>query len=146
MTTKDLRLYHSLWEACRRGNEAEVFSIVGKFNYSKLNINLGGGSEKKNALHYATDAGYIQVVRVLVEDGHADINSVTRDRRTALHMAAGNDYYDIVSYLLSRRGIGYKIRDKSGKLAFHCTHIGQIRNLFRDRNMQPIPRGYKDYF
>ena len=59
-------------------------------------------------------------------------------------MVAGNDYFYIVAYLLSLEGIDYKIRDKSGKLAFHCSQIGQIRDLFRDRKMQPIPYGYKE--
>jgi len=135
---------HNLWEACRGGKIDAVNEFI---ESGKIDINIGGGLEKKNALHYAVDAGHLDIVKLILEKGKANVNALTQENRSALHMAAGNDYDDIVFYLLSYPiEANHKIRDKSGKLAFHCCHCGRVREIFRDQKKGPLPMGYKGYF
>lgn len=54
------------------------------------------------SLHFAVEGGYLEIVSLLLEKG-ADVNSITHNSATALHLAIRNkDNYKIVTALLDK--------------------------------------------
>jgi ankyrin repeat protein len=50
-------------------------------------------------LHFARN---IDIVKCLVEQGHADVNVKDRNKQTPLHIAADKCNFDIVKYLVEQ--------------------------------------------
>jgi ankyrin repeat protein len=65
------------------------------------------------ALHYASGAGCLEVVKFLIEKG-ADINTAKYERWTALHSAAYRGNLETIRFLLDK-GVDPTIRDTDGK-------------------------------
>ena len=54
-------------------------------------------------LHLACSQGYIEVVKVLVVSGKANLNLLLHERGTPLHCACNAGKVGIVSYLLNQK-------------------------------------------
>ncbi|APR98703.1 ankyrin repeat domain-containing protein [Wolbachia endosymbiont of Folsomia candida] len=65
------------------------------------------------ALHYASGAGCLEVVKFLVKEG-SDINTAKYERWTALHAASYKGDLEIIRFLLDK-GADPRIRDRDGK-------------------------------
>lgn len=65
------------------------------------------------ALHHASGAGCLEVVKFLIEEG-ADINTAKYEKWTALHAASYKGNLEIIKLLLEK-GANPNIRDTDGK-------------------------------
>lgn len=54
-------------------------------------------------LHLAVEQGGLERVRLLAGDHNIQLDVQLKNGRTALHLAAANDYYEIVEFLLSKK-------------------------------------------
>ena len=61
-------------------------------------------------LHYAARAGQLDVVTLLVESG-ASATHESKDNKTALTLAAGNNHADVLSYLLKHEHDTHRLMD-----------------------------------
>ena len=52
------------------------------------------------ALHWACKAGFLDIVKVLVEIGGANVNQLNSSHNTPLHIAAKNGFMEICKYLI----------------------------------------------
>jgi len=82
-------------------------------------------------LHAAVMKRQVHLIPSILASG-IDINCQDSNRQTALHIAAKNDFTEIVELLLSRNA-KTDITDKSGKTAFYCAvearHIASAKLL-----------------
>ena len=73
--------------------------------------------ENKSALHIGAWKGYVDVVKVLIQEG-ADVNAVDEDKMTTLHVVAQYGHIDIVK-LLIQNGADVNAVSKDGRTALH---------------------------
>lgn len=72
-----------------------------------------------NTLHLASQNGRLGIIRMLLtSEFHLDVNSVTGDGHSALHLAALAENAGVVQELL-RAGANALLRDKEGQTAIH---------------------------
>ncbi|GAB5355500.1 hypothetical protein AAMO2058_000211000 [Amorphochlora amoebiformis] len=73
--------------------------------------------DQTTALHFAAQAGHVNITRLLLRAG-ASPRLQTRSGRTALHLAAKKGVVDVASQLCKAGGVKlYRSRDKKGKQA-----------------------------
>ncbi|XP_012884869.1 PREDICTED: notch-regulated ankyrin repeat-containing protein [Dipodomys ordii] len=87
-------------EAVRRGNTAELQSLLQNMTSCEFNVN-SFGPEGQTALHQSVIDGNLELVKLLVKFG-ADIRLANRDGWSALHIAAFGGHQDIVLYLITK--------------------------------------------
>eukprot|EP00733_Pompholyxophrys_punicea_P001353 Pompholyxophrys_punicea_v1_NODE_640_length_1540_cov_18.216835.p1 type:complete len:209 gc:universal NODE_640_length_1540_cov_18.216835:373-999(+) len=92
-------------------------SIVGFFSMAKTQAPLVNLNSSKEALCvsllYSASRGNIEGVQLIIENELIDIDTGDYDKRTALHVAAGEGHYDIVKYLVER-GASVNVKDRTG--------------------------------
>jgi len=81
-------------------------------------------------LHWATDRGHLDVVKMLLDRDSELLNLQENDGQTSLHYAASNEHQDIVKYLLSK-GADAEICDNEGLKACNDDTDPVIVELFR---------------
>lgn len=59
----------------------------------------------------------MSILEILIENG-ADLNTLSNDNKTALHLAAYYNYYDLCSFLVANE-CELNVQDVSGKTALH---------------------------
>lgn len=84
-----------LWKACLSGDSYKVKQLI------EQGVNLmARGLFNWTALHYAADAEFDEVCRVILESGQSvDVDARTEDGQTALHLAAKKDSLPVVIIL-----------------------------------------------
>lgn len=87
-------------EALRKGNTAELHSLLRGMTNCEFNVN-SFGPEGQTALHQSVIDGNLELVKLLVKFG-ADVRLANRDGWSALHMAAFGGHQDIALYLITR--------------------------------------------
>ncbi|XP_026549289.1 notch-regulated ankyrin repeat-containing protein [Notechis scutatus] len=87
-------------EAVRKGNTAELHSLLQNMSSCEFNVN-SFGPEGQTALHQSVIDGNLELVKLLVKFG-ADIRLANRDGWSALHIAAFGGHQDIVLYLITK--------------------------------------------
>jgi len=98
-------------------------SVLGKDNIvnyllqNEAKINYKNATNGWDAVHYAAAANKIPTLRLLLENG-ADMNSLTLENKTALHLATYYNYYDLCSFLVSNK-CKLNVQDTSGYTALH---------------------------
>ena len=68
---------------------------------------------KNTSLHYATEKGYIEVVKLLLQNG-ADVNAFNLKSKTPLHLAAERGFLEVTKLLLQN---GADVNAKSSNFA-----------------------------
>lgn len=99
-----------LLQAIEHGSEI----LVRLFLRHDANVNYRKGVNGDNALHHAVRNSHRDIVQILLDAG-AEVNSVTRKRRTALHLAASRAFCEKTVDLLIERGAIVNAEDYRGK-------------------------------
>ena len=89
-----------LSNACEQGKIRKVAEILTQHNSINF-INECREINGKTLLHEAVESRKLGIVQVLLDNG-ADVNAVSNEDCTALHIAAANGNTDIINLLLSR--------------------------------------------
>jgi ankyrin repeat protein len=85
--------------------------------------------DKQTALIFAAKNGYVDCVRVLVEEGKSNPEKGDRFLRTPLHYACINGHIEVVKYLLSH-GVNANAADSSNNTPIHfAAAFGYIKIL-----------------
>ncbi|KAG9296817.1 hypothetical protein G9A89_002214 [Geosiphon pyriformis] len=116
-----------------KANIIDIFFHAKQGNLSRLLQLIDSGSvdinsrnrEGLTALHWASDGGHLEAVKLLIEKG-ANVNALTSEKETPLHYACLAEQIE-VARLLYRSGADHAIIDEEGLTAFE--HCGEI---FRD--------------
>jgi uncharacterized protein len=96
---------------CKNQNQPVVLAYLKKFLTFKPKLNYGSANEY--ALHQAAFLGFVDAVKLLLENG-ANINLQSRaDGRTALYVTAISKNIDTAKYLM-KEGAKTEIADKAG--------------------------------
>lgn len=74
--------------------------------YGKITIDWD--TLDRTALQLAAETGSLAIVKILMEEFHADDSLIAPDGALALRLAAANGYREIVDYLPARRGGAWK--------------------------------------
>ncbi|KAG0130626.1 ankyrin repeat-containing domain protein [Tuber indicum] len=99
-----------LWLGVRHDSVSAVRLLLA---HPKTHISLATGS----ILHFAIPCAVRPVIEVLLEDKRIDVNSLDRNRRTALHIAASLGMMDAIQSLLGRKDIDVGMLDGQGREA-----------------------------
>ncbi|KAL8786436.1 MAG: hypothetical protein Q9195_008206 [Heterodermia aff. obscurata] len=107
----------TLMQAAQQGDEAAVDSILTTYKQDKsIDIEERDDWLQRTPLQHAVDAGHLHIVQKLHRAG-ANINTMDKFGRTALHIAAMRHRLRIAGYLLDN-GADYTIKDQWGIGAF----------------------------
>ena len=107
----------TLTQAAQQGDEAAVDSILTTYKQDKsIDIEERDDWLQRTPLQHAVDAGHLHIVQKLHRAG-ANVNTIDKFGRTALHIAAMRRRLRIAGYLLDS-GADYRIKDQWGVDAF----------------------------
>lgn len=79
-------------------------------------------AEPKNSwgpVHYAAGNGFLEVLQVLHQDGHVNVNAKAKGGYTALHYAAMQGFLTIVEFLVKETDVDVNAVDKDRFTALH---------------------------
>ena len=104
--------------------------------------------EKWNALQWACDRSRIDIVKLLVESGGADVHVLDVGKMTTLHIAAGVGAYDVVRFLLfngCKKHVNAQDRDKETPLHL-CADYGneKVFDLLLEHGASPLVRNVEN--
>jgi ankyrin repeat protein len=106
---------------CIRGNYEVIEWFV---HYTKMNPNCdereifnATASGGRAAIHFTSIANHTSLLKLLLSECGADVNSVTTNQRTALHYACQLGHSDTVSILLTS-GANWKVVNNGGSSPF----------------------------
>ncbi|XP_017095501.2 ankyrin repeat domain-containing protein 39 [Drosophila bipectinata] len=101
------------------------------------------------ALHYAARNGNEKICKLLIDEGKADVNAVTKAGATALHRAAMMGHLDIVK-LLAENKANLLLQDECGQSALHRAalrgHLEVCRFLLQKEPALKLVKDKKDKF
>ena len=118
-----------LWEAAERGDAVAVQEELDKGTPVDV-----AGRTAWTALHRAADRGWVNVLRVLLQNGASPARKTETGSDTPLHLAAARGHADITRELL-RGGADYRARARNGWTPLHAamfhSHTDVARLLIR---------------
>ena len=92
-----------------RHRENPLFNLLHYRNIVAMKVLIGNGAnvDQTNGntwrlIHVASDIGYLEELKILVEIGGADINAMTETGETALSLAAVKGHTNILQYLIDQ--------------------------------------------
>jgi ankyrin repeat protein len=98
--------------------KAKANKIVGQLINKKADVEAAD-DEGFRALHHAVLHNNLEALKCLVEKGNGvDINAVTKDRNTALHIAAERGFDGVAMYLVQKK-CSRDFRNRSEKTALY---------------------------
>ena len=104
-----------LMEATETGDVDSV-SLLLENGADAQTVDINGIS----ALHIAAEKGNESIVKLLIDKGNVDVNSIGKSRRTALHLAAHFDHIGLAKLLLKAKA-KLNIQDIKGKTPLHLS-------------------------
>lgn len=82
-----------------------------------------------NALHIASEHGYVGIVRMLLAAG-VQINATDKEGCTALHIAVSEGHEEMV-HLLVQVGVDVNVQDRDGLTAYQIASVATIKHYLR---------------
>lgn len=79
----------------------------------KTNVE-GKASDGNTPLHNAAKQGYLDIVKLLIEEHGADANAENSINNTPLHLAVMNERMDVIKYLVETVKVNMTIKNKRG--------------------------------
>lgn len=116
-----------LQDYCRRGNITAISELATR------ELIREPGTLGYTALHWASQCGHDQAVKLLIELG-ADVNAVCDMGESALHLAADRDFVECAKLLVAA-GIDVDISNKNGIDAFQLAKSEGMRNVIKKINL-----------
>jgi hypothetical protein len=122
---------YRLHAAVRSGNDTEVRSILEHINSPDCRDRNGC-----TPLYRAVESEYLQKVQILIDVGKADVNLGGPDGQVPLHVAAKNNYIQIVPVLIAG-GAKLNITDNNRWTALHyaawCNKPEMVKLLIQQK-------------
>jgi len=122
-----------LWKACSEGKVEEVIKLL---QNSQINTNWQKQSKYGSTpFSIACQKGYIEIVKILLNDQRVDITKATNSGWTPFHSVCNNGHIEIVKLLLNDKRIAdiNKATDDNGWTPFNCAccngHIDIVKYL-----------------
>lgn len=105
------------------------------------NVNEPDGKSGRTALHYAVEMNHFHLVQCLLSDLGANVDAVTFDLCTPLHLAVGRGH-EAIAYLLHGAGADTQVQNYEGQCACELTDNTELQEL-----LSPFHQaGSIDYF
>jgi len=115
-TLSDMEFDRGIWNAAIYNEKEKVRGFIQK----------GKSMDRDNcdytALHYAARNGNEDICKLLIEEGQADVNAVTKGGATSLHRAALMGHMKIVELLIKHQA-QLDLQDEDGQTALHRAAI-----------------------
>lgn len=92
------------------------------------NVNEPDGKSGRTSLHYAVEMNEFHLVQCILCDLGADVDAVTFDLCTPLHLAAGRGHVDI-AFLLHGARADTQVQNFEGQCAYELTHNLELKEL-----------------
>uniref|UniRef100_A0A1L8EDK2 Putative 26s proteasome regulatory complex subunit psmd10 n=2 Tax=Haematobia irritans TaxID=7368 RepID=A0A1L8EDK2_HAEIR len=129
-TISDMEFDRGIWNAVIYNEVDRVRSFIVKGKTMDLD------NCDYTALHYAARNGNEEICKLLINDGKADVNAVTKGGATPLHRAAMMGHLNIVKLLLDAHANVDK-KDEDGQTALHRSAIGghlEVSKILLEKN------------
>ncbi|XP_030383954.1 ankyrin repeat domain-containing protein 39 [Scaptodrosophila lebanonensis] len=137
-TLSDMDFDRGIWNAAIYNDPERVREFI------KKGQTMARDECDYTALHYAARNGNEQICQLLLTEGKADVNAVTKGGATALHRAAMMGHLDIVKLLAGNKA-NLLLLDESGQSALHRAAMrGQLEVCRYLLEQQPALKEIKD--
>jgi len=138
----ELEFERGIWNAA-------IYNEVDRIKYF---ISNGKTNERDNfgytALHYAARNGNKEICELLIKDGRANLNAITKGGATPLHRASMMGHLKIVQLLIEFNAI-LNIQDEDGQTSLHRAaqrgHFGVCKLLLEHCSELKIIKDRKGY-
>ncbi|KAG0302893.1 hypothetical protein BGZ97_002127 [Linnemannia gamsii] len=107
-----------LVDGCVNGHAEQVRDIIMRLPQLKDSIDNISSATGMNPLHFAASRGHDDIVRILIDQAGAGVDTQDREGETALLKASYAGSLSVVCFLL-KRGANVHQRDKDGWTALH---------------------------
>ncbi|XP_028133816.2 delta-latroinsectotoxin-Lt1a-like [Diabrotica virgifera virgifera] len=84
-----------------------------------VDIVSGDETKRSSSLHLASEKGYMDVIRYLVEKRWAGINILNANEESPMMVAANKGYFDVVKYFFDREGTNINQKNIYGECLLH---------------------------
>ncbi|XP_071476544.1 NF-kappa-B inhibitor alpha-like [Diadema antillarum] len=91
-------------------------------------VNEPDGKSGRTALHYAVEMNEFNLVQELIANLNANVDAVTFDRCTPLHLAAGRGHENI-TYLLLGASADTQVQNFEGQFAYNLTDNAELMSM-----------------
>lgn len=102
------------------------------------NVNAKSASGK-TILHLASQKGYLEIVKYLVDEKSVDLNVQDKFGSTCLHIASKCGHLEIVRYLVDKEGVDLNLQDIKGLTCLHMAsergYLGIVKCLVNKEGM-----------
>ncbi|KAK9812409.1 hypothetical protein WJX73_008745 [Symbiochloris irregularis] len=135
-TLDELEFDRGVCGAAQRGNVQKLRQLLSRHS-DVLQSTASPGSDGYSPLHYASRAGHLQAVELLLSSGAAVNQMTTAGRATSLHRAAHMGHCSVLQCLL-KHGAAAALQDADGETALHkaAAQKGQKAQLHNG----PLPK------
>lgn len=132
-----MQAQRAIYEMASNGADRVLKVFLSRFGEKNLNLNARFYAEKVTPLHVAAENGHLEVVKVLVDEGDAEIDvrsdNVRGLQETPLYMASQAGHADVVDYLLDKGADMTLSESANGETGFHIAaergHLEVIKSF-----------------
>ncbi|MEZ6119253.1 MAG: ankyrin repeat domain-containing protein [Pirellulaceae bacterium] len=117
-------LKKALIDAADRGDVKRIQELLDK------NVKVDSVVEEWTPIMHAAFHGHLQAVQLLLNH-HANVNHITKDDSTAINLAAGRGFWDIVR-LLEQAGANVHHKNLKGKSAMDYARHAKQKHLLKE--------------
>ena len=80
-------------------------------------------NDKIQLLHFHAESGNLEGIKKLIKNNPFILDHPDRKGQTALHVACGNDQFEIVKFL-EKQGVDFSVKDNHGWSCLHFAAAG----------------------